>query len=350
MQSSFFDLDNRFSKLSTTGDALERLNKIIDFELFRVTLEQVDVKARKSKAGRKPIDRVIMFKMLILQHLYKLSDDALEYQVIDRLSFMRFLGLSLSGQVPDAKTVWLFRDELTKADLIRPLFNRFEQALTQKGAKLNSGQIIDATFVEVPRQRNKREENERIKVGDKPEEWSQAKASQKDVDARWTKKNNERHYGYKDHINIDAATKLITEYDVTDASVHDSQVLKEVLRPANVGGENVNADSAYRSEETEAELLEAGYQSQINERAYRSRPLTEDQKAKNKDKSKIRARVEHVFGSMHVSMGGTGIRSIGMKRAKTNIGLMNLAYNLKRVETLIRKNFFEFDRVSLSNS
>jgi len=348
MQTSFFDLDNRFSQLSNTGDPLDRLKKVIDFELFRSTLELVDVKARKSNAGRKPNDRVLMFKMLILQHMYKLSDDALEYQVVDRLSFMRFLGLSLSGQVPDAKTVWLFRDELTNADLIKPLFARFEQALTAQGVQLNSGQIVDATFVEVPRQRNKREENEQIKAGNKPTDWKAKKSAQKDTDARWTKKNNERYYGYKDHINIDAATKLITEYAVTDASVHDSQLLIEVLRPAAKGGAIVHADSAYRSEKTEEALLEAGYSSEIHERAYRNMPLTKDQEAANTVKSTIRARVEHVFGSVHMSMGGTRVRSVGINRAKTNIGLMNLAYNIKRVETLIRNNFFEFDRINLS--
>jgi IS5 family transposase len=168
MQLSFFDLENRYIHLSKSGDPLERLDRAIDWELFRPTLEQVDNKARKSAAGRKPTDRVRMFKMLILQSKYNLSDDQLEYQVTDRLSFARFIGVDLSGDVPDAKTVWIFRESLKEAGLWEGLLLRFDEALLGLGVKLNSGQIVDASFVPVPIQRNKSEENERIKAGEMP--------------------------------------------------------------------------------------------------------------------------------------------------------------------------------------
>lgn len=348
MQHSLFDLANRYASLSQAGDPLERLNAAIDWELFRPVLERIDDKSRKSDAGRKPTDRVRMFKLLILQRLHNLSDEKLQYHVTDRLSFMRFLSLELAGDVPDARTVWAFKEQLKVHNLTPVLFAQFDQALSNMGVQLKSGQIIDATFVPVPIQRNKREENAQIKAGQVPTEWkgTPAKLAQKDTDARWTKKGITSHYGYKNHINIDNASKLITQSVCTSASVHDSQVFEEVLHAPEQGGHVVWADSAYRSEEHEQRLKGSGHDSQIHERAYKDKPLSEAQEASNKVKSKVRARVEHVFGAMENEMGGIKLRSIGLARAQVGTMLMSLAYNLKRVETLIRLGFFEFNRVS----
>ena len=351
MQLGFLDIDTRHAKLSGYGDPLERLNKVINWEIFRPVLAKIDVKKRKSNAGRKPTERILMFKLLILQRINNLSDERLEFQVADRLSFMRFLGLDLGASVPDARTVWAFREELKEYDLVDELFSTFNQALLGEGVELKSGQIIDATFIPVPIQRNTREENASIKAGNAPQEWIKTdsehstkaankvvnKLAQKDVDARWTKKGGVSHYGYKNHVNVDKKTKIITKWTSTDASVHDSQEFEAVLRSPQEGGADVSADSAYRSDESQELLAKGGYNSRIHERAYRGAPLTEAQKASNKEKSKIRARVEHVFGHMQTSLGGMLIRSIGELRAKVNIGLMNLTYNLSRVEMLIRK-------------
>lgn len=348
MQTSFFDLDNRYRDLSKSGDPLERLNAVIDWELFRPLLELVDDKQRKSKAGRKPMDRVLMFKMLVLQNKYNLSDEQLEFQVTDRLSFARFLGLMLDGDVPDSRTVWAFRDALKAKDLMVKLMQRFDQALLDLGVQLNSGQIIDATFVPVPIQRNSRQSNASIKSGQTPEHWQDkpAKLRQKDVDARWTQKGGVSHYGYKNHINIDAATKIITAHSVTAANVHDSQELSTVLRSPQVGGAPVWADSAYRSEQAQAELEEKQYDSQIHERGYKNAPLSPEQELNNTSKSRTRARVEHVFGYQENSMGGIGLRSIGLARAKVGIALKNLTYNLCRVEVLIRQKVLSFTRLT----
>lgn len=281
-----------------------------------------------------------------------LSDERLEFQVADRLSFMRFLGLDLGASVPDARTVWAFREELKEYDLVDELFSTFNQALLGEGIELKSGQIIDATFIPVPIQRNTKEENASIKAGNVPQEWSDQiqatnKLAQKDVDARWTKKGGVSHYGYKNHANVDQKTKIITKWTSTDASVHDSQEFEAVLRSPQEGGADVSADSAYRSDESQELLTKGGYNSRIHERAYRGAPLTEAQKASNKEKSKIRARVEHVFGHMQTSLGGMLIRSIGELRAKVNIGLMNLTYNLSRVEMLIRKKVVNITGIAM---
>jgi transposase len=208
----FWDQDIRLSKLSHLGDPLEKLNNGINFELFREVLEEKLSKLPKAPGGRPPYDYVLMFKILILQRYYNLSDDQVEYQINDRMSFMRFLDLRIADDVPDSKTVWLFREQLTDLSLEKELFDLFLQELERLHLVVNEGKIIDASFIEVPRQRNTREQNKEIKQGRVPEEFKQNphKHSQKDTDARWTKKNRQSFFGYKNHVKEDAKNKLIT--------------------------------------------------------------------------------------------------------------------------------------------
>jgi len=196
---SFFDMDNRLAWLSAKGDPLETLARIMPWEDFRADIEAVVLTPedkKKSDAGRKPIDALVMFRMLVLQTLYNLSDEQTEYQVRDRLSFTRFLRLKIEDGVPDATTLWLFREKLAKAGLVDELFARFLQHLAAKGYSACGGQIVDATIVPVPIQRNTREENETVKAGKTPEAWEQkpAKNRQKDKDARWTKKHKKSFF------------------------------------------------------------------------------------------------------------------------------------------------------------
>jgi transposase, IS5 family len=339
-QLGFYDLDKRLQAISAKGDPLEALNLIVPFESFRAEIEAVVRLAaaeRKSNAGRKPFDAVMMFKILVLQSLYNLADEHVEYLIRDRLSFMRFLGLGLEDTVPDATTVWLFREALAKAGLVKTLFDRFNHYLDAKGYIARGGQIVDATIVSAPKQRNTREENEAIKAGETPEGWEAkpAKNAQKDKDARWTKKNERSFYGYKNHISVDRKHKLIRRYAETDASVHDSQKLDEVLDKSNTSNE-VWADSAYRSIETEARLKEKGYKSRIHRRGARNRPLSQRRQAGNTTRSRVRARVEHVFADQENAMCGKFVRTIGMARACVKIGMMNLVYNMRRLVWLKR--------------
>ena len=339
-QPGFFDLDRRLKAISAKGDPLQALNALVPFESFRAEIEAVvrlAAEERKSNAGRKPFDAVMMFKVLVLQTLYNLADEQVEYQIRDRLSFMRFLGLGLEDTVPDATTVWLFREALAKAGLVKPLFERFNQHLDAKGYIARGGQIVDATIVNAPKQHNTREENEAIKAGKTPESWEEepAKNAQKDKEARWTKKNDQSFYGYKNHVSIDRKHKIIRRYAETDASVHDSQKLDEVLDKSNTSNE-VWADSAYRSAEMEAKLKEQGYKSRIHRRGARNHPLPERQQAANTTRSRVRARVEHVFADQENGMGGIFVRTIGMARAAAKIGMMNLVYNMRRFVWLER--------------
>lgn len=327
----FFSEDRQRTKLEQLGDPLVSLAKLIPWEAFRKMLSRLYEKERKGAAGRKPIDVVLMFKVLVLQRLYNLSDDQTEYQIRDRASFQRFLGLEVDDGSPDAKTIWLFRERIKELGLERDLFFQFDAFLAEQGFAARGGQIVDATFVEVPRQRNTREENETIKSGNMPEGWESQPhmLAQKDLDAEWTKKNDETHYGYKDHANVDQGWKFIRDYTVTGASVHDSRMLDDVLDETRGG--LVYADSAYRSEDQETRIKALGIWSCIHERAYRNKALTEDQKMANRKKSSVRVRVEHVFGFFHTSMNrATFIRTIGSARACVVIGLMNLGYNMLR--------------------
>jgi len=332
-QPGLFDLHFRLHKIDKNGDPLRKLNALVPWESFRDTLETIRKKPRKSNAGRKPFDVLLMFKMLVLQSLYNLSDEQTEQQVLDRLSFMRFLGLDLGDPVPDAKTIWLFREQLKEAALVESLFLQFNAFLQAHGFSAQKGQIVDASIVSAPKQRNGRDENESIKQGDVPDDWSEAKRRQKDVDARWTKKRGVTYYGYKNHISVDVKHKFVRSYAVTDAAVHDSQVFEELLDESNTS-RDVWADSAYRSEEKRQNLKAGGFREHLQRKGYRNHPLTGWERSGNRTRAKVRSRVEHVFGVMAKRAGDVVVRTVGLARASIKIGLRNLAYNLDRYASL----------------
>jgi len=334
MQTGLLDWQIRFRQLDAGGDPLPRLKNLVDWERFRPELEAIRDRERKSNAGRRPFDVILMFKVLVLQSLYNLSDERMEFQIRDRLSFMRFLGLSLGDAVPDEKTIWLFREQLTEAGVIKRLFEEFDEFLEQKGFRARRGQIIDASIVEAPRQRNSREENRQIKAGQTPEGWTDQKKRQKDTDARWTKHNGQNHYGYKNHINVDVKHKLIRDYEVTAASIHDSQVFEDLLDEGN-SSRDVWADSAYRSEEKLRELKKRKFREHLQRKGCRHKKLTQREAQGNRARSRIRSRVEHVFGVQAKRAGSLLVRVIGLVRVEAKVGLRNLAYNLDRFCVLV---------------
>lgn len=334
-ESGFFDAEFRLRKIDKIGDPLARLDEVIDWDIFRPILTNGFARDEPAKGpgGRPPFDYVLRFKVLILQSLYNLSDDAMEYQLNDRRTFQRFIGLDDKDAIPDAKTIWAWREALTRNKKIKKLFRKFWDFLDKANIEANSGSIVDASFVDKPRQRNTREENETIKKGEVPEEWQkpgmEAKLRQKDVDARWTKKRDEVHYGYKNHVKVDVKTKLIKKAVVTDAAVHDSQALGDLIDTSDKG-KVVYADSAYSGREQLEGIRKKEAIPRVCEKGYRNKPLTETQKKRNRKISKHRSRIEHVFGHMTMSMGGMVIRCVGLARAEAAIVMKNLAYNMKR--------------------
>lgn len=258
------------------------------------------------------------------------------------------MGLAGQAAVPDAKTIWLFRKRLTEAAVIEELFQQFEPFLQATGYAAQGGQSIDASIIPVPIQRNSREENKQIKAGNIPPEWEQPphKLAQKDGDAR-TKKNGKSYYGYKSHLNTDVSYGFMRQHRVTDAAVHDAQEFDQILDPDNAD-DGMWADSAYRSEANETQLALEGYESQIHEKASRNPPLSEAQKAANQEKSKIRAKVEHVFGCWVTSMGGKLVRCMGLERVTAYLGLRDLAYNLQRYVFWQKRKLWKAPRLRVS--
>lgn len=273
-QIGFFDTENRYERIMQLRNPLEQLNGAIDWEMFREKLTAVCQKEDYTKGGCPPIDVIVKFKASVLHRIYNLSFDQIEYQINDRLSFMRFLGLGLGEKVLDSRTLWDFENTLAEAEIIDKLFCMFDDVLKNEGLITHKRAIVYATFAEAPKQHNSRDENKKIKNNEIPEEWEKPenapKLAQKDSDARWAKKGKEVHFGYKDHV----------------------------------------------------------------EKGVRNHPLTEEQKENNCKKSKTRCRIEHIFGFMANSMHVITIRSIGIIRAWFNIGIMNLIYNFCRYEFL----------------
>jgi len=323
------------------GNPLLELETKIDWNQFRPILEVTFPAEKNPKGGRPRIDPLKMFKVLILQKMYNLSDHGTEFQIADRMSFQRFIGINSIKEIPDEKTIWLFREQSQKAGLIDKLFDYFVSQLESKGLIVNEGKMVDASLVSAPKQHNNKDENKKIKAGEALEEWESNphKKRQKDVDASWTKKHGRNHYGYKNHIKADLKSKLIQDYEASTASVHDSQMIDSITNKSQDANQYLYADSAYRSEQIEEKLDAKKIKSKIHEKGYRGKPLTKRQKKSNTAKSRKRVRVEHIFGHMETKMKGTKINTIGLERALAQIGLKNLAYNISRAVYLVKSNW-----------
>jgi IS5 family transposase len=352
-QSGFFDVDDRLRRLSDLGDQLEAFCAVVDFEIFRADLVAALAYSDGAQGGRPPFDPVMMFKILVIQAANNLSDERAEFLINDRLSFMRFLGLGLSDRVPDARTIWLFREKLTKAGTIQTLFDRFDAALRANGYIAMSGQIVDASLIAAPKQRNTDDEKKAIKEGRVPDGWKDkpAKLRHKDRDARWTvkfSKAKERSdgtkppvdiaiptFGYQNHVSIDRGFGLIRKWAATDAAVYEGARLRDGLLDKTNTASGVWADTAYRSAVNEAYLEKNGFVSRIHRKKPKGRPMAGTTRRANALKSKVRSRVEHVFADQKDRM-GLFVRTIGIARATTKIGMANLVYNIKRLIFLQR--------------
>ena len=353
VQSGLFDVDDRLKRLSDLGDQLEAFVCAVDFEMFRPELDTALAYSDGSKGGRPPLDPVMMFKLLVIQTINTLSDERTEYLINDRLSFMRFLGLGLSDRVPDARTIWLFREKLTRAGAIQALFDRFDATLRAAGYIAMSGQIVDASLVAAPRQRTTQAEKDDIKAGRVPPAWTHkpAKLRHKDRDARWTVKFTKAKpradgtmpavdlaipaFGYRNHIAIDRRYGLIRRWRATDAAAHEGRRLRDGLLDKSNTAAGVWADTAYRSAANEVFMADNGFVSRVHRKKPARRPMPPTTRRANTAKSRVRSRIEHVFAEQKDRM-DLFIRTIGLPRAVTKIGLANLVYNVKRLIFLQR--------------
>ncbi len=339
-QAGFFDVEERLRELSAKGDDLERIAALVDFALFRPELGRAVPRADGTKGGRPAFDHVLVFKILLLQAMHGLSDERCEYLIKDRLSFMRFLGLGLAAPVPDANTIWAFREALKRAGAVERLFAQFDTTLRAAGYLAMGGQIVDATIVAAPKQRNTEAERAAIKAGQIPEGCAEkpAKLRQKDREARWTVKFSKAKpredgapqidlavpaFGYKNHVAIDRRHGLICGWTASHAAAHDGAWLAEVVDADNTAGD-VWADTAYCSAKNEACLAERGLVSRIHRKKPPGRSMPVRTRRANARKSTVRSAVEHVFARQKGPM-ALVVRTIGLARARVEIGLANLA-------------------------
>jgi IS5 family transposase len=339
-QLGLFSEEKALERLSKLGDPLEQLDKIMDWSIFLPIMDEIRPdKTQEGVGGRPPYTNLFVFKSMILKSLNGISYGQMEFYVNDRLTWKRFLGLSLEEKSPDENAFWTWEELITKSGRYKELFDIFNQKLEEQGIIAKKGALVDSTFVDVPRQRISREEHDSLKRKELPDRWlmpeNANELSQRDGEAAWAKKGEETHFGYKDHVKVDSESKIITDFEVTPANVHDSQEICELI---DENDPMASADSAYSSREILERLLRRNPDIEllICEKGTRNHPLTEEQKARNREISRIRARVEHVFGRMHGSMGGIVARCIGLTRVRCSICFKNLAYNLLQYGTLLK--------------
>lgn len=332
VKTSLFAAQEREEKLDRKGDLLCELEKHVNFKALANEIDRIVPRKAGKQGGRPPFPSELMVRILVLQQLYNLSDDALEYQLLDRLSFQRFCGLRHSSSIPDAKTIWAFREHICLAGGSDSLFDAVQPQLQSHGYIARGGQIIDASLMEAPRQHFTKAEKALIDEQAVPIEWAPAKRRQKDLDASWTKKHNRSYHGYKLSISADRKYKLIRKHHVSTAKEHDTRHVEHVLDPANTS-KDVWTDKGYEDREREKKLTQEGWRMHIQRKAKPGKRQTDAQKRRNTRIARPRARVEHVFGSM-LAMGGKGIRTIGLERAELGLSLKAAVYNLRRLVSL----------------
>lgn len=328
-----FAAEHRKEKIDRLGDPLADIETHIDFAALAAEVDRVAPRPVSLQGGRPPFPTETMVRILVLKRLYNLSDEQMEYQLLDRMSYQRFCGLSDSASIPDRTTIWTFENRIGEAGA-EAIFAGVERQLLKAGYIARGGQIVDATLIPAPKQHFTKDDKEQLQQDAMPADWSPAKRRQKDLDATWTKKHGKSHDGYKLSIGVDACHTFIRKIKTDTASVHDSQHFDAVLDPANTS-KAMYGDKGYASTEREAKLKAEGYRNHIQRKGHRNKPLSERQKQRNRRIAKTRARVEHVFGAI-TQMGGKLIRTIGQARANFAMTMMAACYNLKRL-TYFRK-------------
>jgi IS5 family transposase len=334
----FADTHHR-EKIDKLGDPLSEIASCIDFTVLAAEVDRIAPRPASPQGGRPPFPTETMVRILVLKRLYNLSDEQMEYQLLDRMSYKRFCDLSLATNIPDRTTVWTFENRIGEAGA-QAIFDGVSAQLLKKGFIARGGQIIDATLVPVPKQHNSRGDKELIEQDAMRADWKPAKRRQKDGDATWTKKHGKSYFGYKLSVNVDRKYKFIRKIVTDTASTHDSQHFDAVIDTANTS-RDVYADRGYPSEEREAWLKENGYRNRIQRKGHRNKPLSEAQQRRNQRIATTRARVEHAFAAVE-QMGGKLIRTIGQARANFALTMMAACYNLKRLAYFQRAGIAAF--------
>jgi IS5 family transposase len=328
IKTDLFAADAHHRKINTLGDPLAEIELCIDFAALATEVDRVAPRPVSPQGGRPPFPTETMVRILVLKRLYNLSDEQMEYQLLDRMSYQRFCGLSQASNIPDRTTVWTFENRVGETGA-KALFDGMHAQLLAKGFIARGGQIIDATLVPAPKQHLSKEEKKLVGQGAMPADWQPAKRRQKDTDATWTKKHGKSYFGFKLSVNVDKKYKVIRKIETGTASIHDSQHFDAVLDATNTR-RDVYADRGYPSAAREEQLKAAGLRNHIQRKGKRNKPLSACQQRRNQRIAKTRARVEHVFAGIE-QMGGKLLRTIGQARANFAMTMMATCYNLKQL-------------------
>jgi hypothetical protein len=194
IKTSLFAAEEREAKLDKLGDILQAIGKMVDFAALSAQVDAAAPRPSRKLGGRPPFPTELMVRVLVLQQLQGLSDEQVEYQLLDRMSFQRFVGLRDSSQIPDRTTVWEFRERLVGAGAETALFDAVDRELNRHGYLARSGQMVDASLVPAPRQHFDKDEKAIVEQDAMPVEWTPAKRRQKDLDATWTKKHGKSYF------------------------------------------------------------------------------------------------------------------------------------------------------------
>jgi len=291
------------------GHFLKKVDGQIDWQPFQKVLEPL----YHPTQGRPSHPPLMMFKALLLQQWYGLSDPGLEEAICDRWSFQRFLGLSLQDRVPDETRICRFRNRLAQAGLGERLFSLLEEQLDAKGLLVRRGSLIDATLVKA-----------------QPHAPRKGEASP-DPEADWTRRGKDGHFGYKVHLTVDQGSGLIRHLALTPASTSESRLFEKMVRGDEAA---VFADGAYAKDARKKALRGRGMFCGIINRPWRYRPISAQQKKRNKFFSRVRRAVERVIGTLKCRYGLERCRYLGKVRNHNHLWLKGMCYNLKKMLVL----------------
>lgn len=328
-------LRQRRAKLEGYVQTLAAMDALIDFSAMASAVDTACPRPDRRKGGRPPYATEVLVRMVFLQGLYNLSDEQCEHQVLDRLSFQRFCRLDGALNIPDARTLWAFRQRLAEGGLgAKAIFETLSQQLQRHGYIPRGGQIVDASIVQAPITQANAQEREALNKGEDPAGWSEKRLAHTDQDARWTIKHGKSYYGYKLHGNVDARYKLIRQLKITPANADDGQQLPDVLQAANTR-DRLLADRGYDSQANRQVLRRHGIADGIARRAKPGQTAKIRLRQRNQTINRTRARVEHVFAALQ-QQGGKCVRAMTLARNALAITLQCAAYNARRLVWLVK--------------
>ena len=313
---------------------LDGVNAMINWNRIAKLLRRGLGRTNEITAGAKAYPAILMFKILLLQQWYGLSDQEAEFAMLDRISFIRFVGLSLEESVPDHTTICRFRNALVEKKLLQMLLDEVNSQMEKQGRLVKKGVAVDASIISSAARPRKQVDVETVVCDREEDESTRTKVSvsySHDRDAAWTKKGKKFHYGYKAHTCVDVDTGLILSAHATPANYSDTGELEMLVKEADLPAKSrVYADKGYTSANNRKLLKQHNCKDGIMSRAYRNKPLTERERTRNKLISKRRYVVERVFGTLKQRYEMARASYLGVIKVQGELFLSSLAYNLKR--------------------